>query len=318
MSLAPAPLVELTRSGVREGVHAGHAVIVGADGTIVRAWGDPGALILPRSANKPFQARAMVELGLDLPEHLLALAAASHGGEDFHCAGTRMILAGAGLDETALQCPPDLPLDAAERDMWVCAGRAPSRVAWNCSGKHAAMLATCVLQGWSTDDYLDPTHPLQQAITTTIEELTGEPVWTIAVDGCGAPLHGTSVVGLARAMSRMVQAPDGSSSARVVAAMRAWPEWVGGTRLDATAFMQAVPGLVAKNGAEGVYVAALPDGTGLALKITDGADRARIVAFADLLVQAGVATDELADLLTQPVTGGGAVVGQVRGLLGGA
>ena len=82
--------------------------------------------------------------------------------------------------------------------------------------------------------------------------------------------------------------------------------------------MQAVPGLVAKNGAEGVYVAALPDGTGLALKIVDGADRARIVAFADLLVQAGVATDELADLLTQPVTGGGAVVGEVRGLLGGA
>jgi L-asparaginase II len=315
MTRPPEVLVELVRSGVREGVHVGHAVIVGPDGALLRSWGDPEHLLLPRSSNKPFQAQAMLECGLAVEDPLLALACGSHAGEDFHCDGAASVLASVGLDETALQNPASYPLDPVERDVWIRDGRVPTRLAWNCSGKHAAMLATCVGNSWSIDDYLDPTHPLQEAIVRTFEDLTGEPVWAHAVDGCGAPLLGTSLTGLARAMSRQAQAEPGSPGARVVDAMRAFPEWVGGTRLDVTAFMRAVPGLVAKNGAEGVYVAALPDGRGLALKIEDGADRARIVGFAGLLAAAGVRPEALDGLLAQDLSGGDVVVGQVRPVL---
>lgn len=308
----PEVLVELVRSGVREGVHVGHAVIVAPDGAVLQSWGDPEHRLLPRSSNKPFQAQAMLEAGLALDGELLALAAASHAGEAFHCDGAQAILGAVGLAPDALRNPSSYPLDPVERDAWIRDGRDPSTLAWNCSGKHAAMLATCVRNDWSIDDYLDPTHPLQEAIVRTFEQLTGETVWAHAVDGCGAPLLGTSLTGLARAMSRQAQAAPGTPAARVVDAMRAWPAWVGGTRMDVTSFMRAVPGLVAKNGAEGVYAAALPDGRGLALKIEDGADRARIVGFAGLLVAAGVPTHALDGLLTSDLTGGAGVVGHVR------
>lgn len=310
--VGPEVLVELVRSGVREGVHVGHAVIVDAQGSVVRSWGDAQHLMLPRSSNKPFQAQAMLELGVELSDQHLALASGSHAGEDFHCEGANAILSSVGLKASALRCPISYPLDPVERDAWIHDGREPSVVAWNCSGKHAAMLATCVANGWSIDDYLDPMHPLQEAIVRTFETLTGEAVWAHAVDGCGAPLLGTSLTGLARAMSRQMQAEAGSPASQVVDAMRAWPEWVGGTRLDVTAFMRAVPGLVAKNGAEGVYVAALADGTGLALKIEAGSDRARIVGFAGLLEAAGVSREQLGELLWQDVLGGGVVIGQIR------
>src|SRR5689334_7299802 len=144
----------------------------------------------------------MVRCGLDLPPELLALACASHSGEPFHVEGVRRILAGAGLSEADLQTPPDYPLDDEAREVVIREGGAKSRVLMNCSGKHAAMLATCVANGWPTDTYLDPEHPLQQAIAATFADLIEEPIAVTAVDGCGAPLFSASLVGLARAFRR--------------------------------------------------------------------------------------------------------------------
>jgi L-asparaginase II len=254
----------------------------------------------------------MVEQGLELEPRLLALSAASHAAQAFHLEGARAILARADLAEAALQTPPDLPLDAVERTEWIATGQSAVPIAMNCSGKHAAMLATCVLRGWSTSDYLDPSGPLTAAIIEVMGERTGERPWAVAVDGCGAPLIGVTLAGLARGASRVVQAASGSPDARVADAMRSHPEYVGGTRLEVTAFMRAVPGLLAKNGAEGVYVGALPDGRGLAMKVEDGADRAQVAGFAGLLAAAGVPRDALEGLLERPILGGGRPVGVVR------
>ncbi|MBI1350936.1 MAG: asparaginase [Actinomycetales bacterium] len=308
---APAILATYTRSGFREGVHVGHAVVVSPDGSVLHAWGDPYHEIFPRSSNKPAQATAMVRHGLDLPTHLLALAAASHSGERFHLAGVREILDGAGLPESALQTPPDFPLDPAERDAWIADDRREVPVAMNCSGKHAAMLATCVINGWPTDTYRDPEHPLQASIRWQVEALAGEGVNHVGVDGCGAPVFSLTIAGLARSMSRSVQEDADQPARRVVDAMRAFPDFVGGAARDVTHFMQAVPGLVAKDGAEGVYVAALSDGIGIALKVEDGSDRARQVALAQILIGLGVDGGALEALRVLPVRGRGEVVGEV-------
>ncbi|MHB1068191.1 MAG: asparaginase [Candidatus Nanopelagicales bacterium] len=313
---SPVPVAQYTRSGMVEGVHVGHVAVVDAGGAVVRSWGDPGHLIYPRSANKPVQAAAMVGSGLDLPPRLLALAASSHSGEPLHLAGVRDILAHAGLEETWLQTPPDWPLDPVERDAWLCAGRARTSVAMNCSGKHAAMLATCAARGWSLHSYRDPAHPLQAAIADRLASLAGEPVAHTGVDGCGAPVLAISLAGLARSASRLVLADPGAPEGRVVAAMRAHPDVVGGTRRDVTAFMRAVPGLLAKDGADGVYVAALPDGTAIAVKVEGGSDAARRVVLAEVLVGLGADPGALASLREEPVTGGGEAVGRLHSLVG--
>ena len=311
---SPPPVVLATyrRSGLEEGRHLGHAVVVAPDGSVRSAWGDPDAVIFPRSSNKPAQAIAMVRHGLDLPDHLLALAASSHSGERFHLAGVRAILAQAGLDEEALRTPPDYPLDPRERDAWIADGRREAPVAMNCSGKHAAMLATCVVNDWPLDDYRAPDHPLQQSIRWQVEALAGEGVGHVGVDGCGAPVLSLTLAGLARSLGRAVQEEPESPAGRITRAMRSYPDFVGGLNRDVTAFMRAVPGLVAKDGAEGVYVAALPDGTGIAVKSLDGCERSRQVALARILVLLGADPEPLAGLLAIPVLGGGAPVGEVR------
>jgi L-asparaginase II len=311
VTTAPAVLATYTRSGFTEGAHVGHAVVVAPDGTVVSAWGDPDHVIFPRSSNKPAQATAMVRHGLDLPEHLLALSASSHSGERFHLAGVRAILAQAGLDESALQTPADFPLDPRERDAWIADGRREVPIAMNCSGKHAAMLATCVINDWPTDDYRAVDHPLQQSIRWQVEALAGEQVQHVGVDGCGAPVLSLTVAGLARSLSRAVQDDPESPGRRITAAMTAFPDFVGGTNRDVTAFMRAVPGLVAKDGAEGVYVAALPDGTAVAIKSEDGSERARQVALAAILVGLGADPEPLGPLLRIPRLGGGVPVGEV-------
>ncbi len=179
----------------------------------------------------------------------------------------------------------------------------------NCSGKHAAMLLTCQTNGWSIDDYRSPDHPLQQSISNTIADLAGEPIAAIGVDGCGAPLLALSLVGLARSVQAIV---DPKQDGRVAEAMRAHPVLVGGSRRPVTHAMRAVPGLVMKEGAEGVLVLALPDGRAAALKVLDGADRARIVAGAALLIALGIDESSVADQRTLPVLGGGAAVGAIR------
>ena len=194
-------IAEIVRSGFVEGRHHGSVVALDPDGAVVFERGEVRTPILPRSCNKPLQAVGMLRAGLDLDGELLALACGSHSGEDFHVAGVRRILAAAGLDESALRTPPDWPLEDEVRDAVVRADGERSRLRMNCSGKHAAMLATCVANGWPTDSYLDVDHPLQQAIAATFAELTGEPIAHVAVDGCGAPLLATSLAGLARAFA---------------------------------------------------------------------------------------------------------------------
>jgi L-asparaginase II len=314
----PAPVVaEIVRSGFVEGHHYGSLVALAADGTVDWAVGDVTSPILPRSCNKPLQAVGMLRAGLDLDGDLLALASASHSGEELHLNGVRRMLAGAGLDESALQTPEDLPLDDEARESWLRDGRRRSSIAMNCSGKHAAMLATCVANGWETDTYRDPGHPLQVAIAGTFAELTGEPVAVTAVDGCGAPLLSASLTGLARAFRTIATATEGPEH-RVAAAIRSHPELVSGTRRDEAALLHAVPGSIGKAGAESCYAVALPDGRAVALKTDDGAARVRPVLMAAALERLGVLGEDGVDAAAVRRTGlvelfgGGRPVGVIR------
>ena len=304
----PPVVAEVTRSGVVESVHRAHVAIVDAHGELVAAAGNATAAILPRSCNKPLQAIGMLECGLELPAELLALAGASHAGEPFHVDGVRRILAGAGLDEAALQNPPDVPSDPDARAAWMAAGDWPRPVAMNCSGKHAAMLATCALRGWPTASYLDPNHELQRRLSRAVSEHTSDPAPAVAVDGCGAPVFAASLEGLARAFGRIASASDGSATTRVADAFRAYPEWASGTRRDESLLHRQVPGLMTKAGAEGTYAVGLRDGRGLAVKVDDGAARPRPVIVNSLLQAMGVSCQPAAFA----ITGGSADVGEIR------
>ncbi|MFJ9963424.1 asparaginase [Streptomyces avermitilis] len=306
------PVAHLVREGVIEGIHYGSVVVLGADGNVDLQIGDIEAAFYPRSALKPVQAVAMLRAGLPLDGELLSLAAASHSGEERHLAGTRRILERAQLTEDDLRNVPDLPYDPVVRESWVRQGRLPSRLAQNCSGKHAAMLYTAKVNGWSLDDCLDPAHPLQQAIAEIVEDLTGQAIAKVTVDGCGAPLFSVSLHGLARAAARITTAPTGTPEARVADAMREHAEMASGSGRDVAALMRAVPGLLAKDGFEGVQVAALPDGRAVAVKIADGANRARIPVAAAALARAGVDPAALAEFAGEPLLGGGRPVGSIR------
>ena len=192
------PIATVTRGGIVESVHHGLVVALDRDGEITLARGNPDAIVYPRSSNKPMQAVAMVRAGLRLSPQHLALVCASHDGTPMHLHLACDILAGAGLDESALRNTPALPLDEASAHDVIRRGGGPTALQMNCSGKHAGMVATCVVNGWPLDGYLEPDHPLQFAITATIAELTGEPPAHVGVDGCRAPAHAMTLVGLAR------------------------------------------------------------------------------------------------------------------------
>ena len=308
-------LAHVVRCGVVESVHRGSAVVTSADGSIEQAWGDPTGLIFPRSASKPIQAAAMVAAGLDIAPHQLALVAASHSGEAFHLAAALELLHGAGLDETHLLNTPDYPVDEQARDEWIRAGHPKTSLAQNCSGKHSGMLATTAANGWDLATYLDPEHPLQQAITAAVARLSGTAVGAIAVDGCGAPLHGIPLTGLAHAFGRIAAAPAGSPEARVADAIRAHPEYLGGTRRGVTTLIRETPAdlrLIAKDGAESVYAVGLGDGRGVAVKIADGHMRAKPVVLAAILRRIGVGSEAgYAALEDAPVLGHGQPVGSI-------
>jgi L-asparaginase II len=281
----------------------------------VYAAGDPLLPIFPRSASKPMQAAGMLAAGLPLADELLALVAASHSGEPFHVDGVRRILATFGVDEAELDNTPHLPLDRDSARAIVRAGGEATHLTGDCSGKHAGMLATCAVRGWDRAGYLAPGHPLQLAIHAQVERLAQESTSATGVDGCGAPVWVITLTGLARSLRAQVLADRSDPSRRVADAMRAHPEYVGGNGRDVTAFMRAVPGLVAKEGAEGVYVGALPDGSAIAVKSADGASRAAQVAFAAALVRAGARTESVRTLAEVDVLGHGSRVGSVRATL---
>jgi L-asparaginase II len=310
-----APLAEVVRSGFVESLHRGSVAVLDAAGAVVAAAGDIDGPVFPRSANKPLQAIGMLRAGLRLADPAdLALVCASHFGQDFHVARVRALLRSAGVDENALRCPPDLPLDEAARNAVLAGGGGRARIQMNCSGKHAGMLLTCKAAGWSLEEYYDRGHPLQERLEVTFEDFTGGPPPAVGVDGCGAPVFATSLRALARAYLRVVHSEPGSVERTVADAMRGHPELVAGTGAGDTRLMAGVPGLLSKGGAEGVIATAVPGVGAVALKIDDGGVRARLPVLVAGLHRLEIAAPVITELAQVPVFGGGEVVGAVRTL----
>jgi L-asparaginase II len=312
------PLAEVVRSGFVEGLHRGSVVALDPAGRLAFSAGDVTSPVFPRSASKPMQSVGMLAAGLRLADPAdLALVSASHAGQDVHVTRVRVLLDRAGLDESALRCPPDLPLGEDARQAVLRAGGGPSRIRMNCSGKHAGMLLTCRAAGWPVDGYWAPEHPLQQRLRDAVQECTGERVAAVGVDGCGAPVLAVSLTGLAGAYLRLVTAEPGTHRRAVADAMRAYPELVGGTDAEDTGLMRGLPGTLAKIGAEGVIAAALPGVGAVAVKIDDGAARARMPVLVAALRRLGADAPVLAATAELPLYGGGEPVGSVRPVPGG-
>ena len=300
-----AVLAEYVRDGVVESEHRGFLAALNADGSIFKSLGDVETKIFPRSTVKCAQASAMVRSGLDLEPRLLALAQSSHSGAQMHLDGAREILASVGLSESALQCAFDRPLGDAERRAW--GENPPTQIAMNCSGKHAAMLATCVKNGWPIETYLEANHPLQVAIKEELENLAGEKITLTSTDGCGAPLFLLSLIGLARAVRAITISTDPVHQS-VMNAARAFPEMVGGVGRHNTEMMQQVPGLFMKDGAEAVNVCSLADGRTFVFKVSDGSLRAFRTIVHACLNDFGIDTA----LTPEKVMGGPRVIGTIR------
>ncbi|OMH27573.1 asparaginase [Tersicoccus phoenicis] len=312
-------LAVVERSGFIESRHVGAAVVVDAEGQVVLELGDVRAPIFPRSSLKPFQAIASMQAGVPLRGPQVALAAASHEGSFDHLDVVEGMLTAAGCAESDLQCPPDWPADAAAREWLVRNERGKTRLAMNCSGKHAAFLWACTEAGWDTETYLDPRHPFQQRVIKVIEEYTRESVTHVGVDGCGAPLAAVSLHGLARAFSSLAQAPGevmaDARAATVCTAMLDYPWAVQGHGAPNTVVMDEL-GVLAKGGAEGVIAMATPSGAAVALKMLDGAERATSLVALTLLAASGALdADRVTAVLpkvVRPVLGGGEPVGHVK------
>ncbi|WP_187265001.1 asparaginase [Homoserinibacter sp. GY 40078] len=286
--LDPASSVELCavwRSEVPESRHLGAAAVVDPDGTLLASLGSPDALIYPRSTLKLVQATAVELAGVVLDQVATALTAASHAGTPRHVEVVRRILDHAGLDESSLRCPADWPADPVARR----AADAPRPITMNCSGKHAGFLAACVANGWDTEGYLDPAHPMQRHVLELTSSLAGETLSTLGIDGCGAPVPLMSLVGLARAASRTAR-----SGTALGDAIRSHPWAIDGPGRANTVTIEKT-GLVAKLGAEGVLVLVTPDGASVAVKALDGSHRATTPAGLELLVREGLLARSTAD-----------------------
>ncbi len=291
------PMVELWRGGILEGMHQGHAVICDARGEVVEAWGEPGAVIFPRSSCKMIQALPLVESGaadaVGLTDRQLALSCASHQGAALHVHAVEDWLRELDLGEADLRCGSHEPKDRDERDRLIRAYEEPCQLHNNCSGKHAGFLTVNRHIGGHSE-YVEVDHPLQKAVKAGFEEVTGRESVGWGIDGCSAPNFATTVEGLAHAMGLYAGASeDGGvreqAMVRLTRAMASYPEMVAGEGRACTELMRAMGGKVTvKTGAEGVFVAILPElGRGIALKIVDGATRASEAAITALLVRLG-------------------------------
>ncbi|SMY08146.1 asparaginase [Flavimaricola marinus] len=294
-------LVEVTRGGRVECVHRGHVVVCDAAGDVVWALGDPSAVIYPRSSCKMVQALPLLESGaaaaMGLRQDQLALTTASHIAADYHTDRVNAWLGDLGLTDDDLRCGPQMPRETEARDALIRAGGTPCQAHNVCSGKHAGFL-TLTKHLKAGPEYNDISHPLQVAIKQTFEEVTGEDSPGYGIDGCSAPNHATTVHGLARAMAMFANAHKHSdtrstAATTLVQAMAAFPELVNGHGRSATELMRLVGnGAALKDGADGMYIAILPQlGYGVAIKITDGADRGADAAIAMVLDKLGVLPD---------------------------
>ncbi|CAN2171992.1 AnsA L-asparaginase II [Candidatus Nanopelagicaceae bacterium] len=300
-----AVLAEYVRDGVVESVHRGYLVALNSDGSVNLELGNIDQLIFPRSTIKSIQGAAMVRARLKLEPRLLALGCSSHSGSEEHLSAVREILSMAKLDESALQCMLDKPLGEPERRAW--GDKPATRISMNCSGKHAAMLLTCVTNGWPIENYLDPSHPLQVAIKAELEALAGETITLTSTDGCGAPLFLISVIGLARAIRAITISVDPIHQS-VLEASRAFPEMVAGKGRLTTQMIEAIPGLYMKDGAEAVEIASMPDGRTLVFKVADGSLRPFRVLVHAGLKRLGIDSPYEAE----NVLGGDRVIGTIR------
>jgi L-asparaginase II len=332
-----APLVKVTRGALVESRHRGHIVALEPDGRVIAYIGTPETVTYLRSSAKPHQAIPLITSGaadrFGFTEAEIALACASHSGESIHTDLASSMLKKIGLEPSALKCGIHEPFspDVARRLRET--GTAPNVLQNNCSGKHAGMLALALHLKAPFETYDEPENPVQLAIGKTISEFSGVPIEDIAVgvDGCSVPVFGVTVEAMARMYARLVSPPTEfneatrNASQRVVSAMSAHPELIGGTteRLD-TELMRATSGqLVSKVGAEGVYTVGVlpserwPRGLGLALKIEDGDDhRARPTVVIESLRQLGVLLNESLEAVSRyaffPVKNRrGEVVGEV-------
>ncbi len=294
--MAATPMIELWRGGLPEGRHRGHAVVFGPGG-VEQAWGDPGAVIFPRSSCKMIQALPLVESGAadraGLTDAHLALACASHSGAAVHTGMVRDWLTTLGLSDDDLRCGAHWPSDIAARDAMIRAGDAPCQWHNNCSGKHTGFL-TMTQDMRAGPEYDEIGHPLQRAIRAATEEVCGESVAGYGIDGCSAPNFAVTVTGLARGMAAFAAADPGGGArdramARLRRAMAEHPVLVAGEGKACTDLMRATGGrVVVKTGAEAVYVAIIPDQKrGIAVKIEDGGTRASEAAITSLLVRLG-------------------------------
>lgn len=295
---APPVAVHVTRGDMIESRHRASFAVVDAEGRTVAAVGEIDAPVYPRSAIKPLQALPVVETGaadrfaMTGPE--LALACASHGGEPEHVATAAGVLARAGLSVADLACGAHLPYHVPSAHALIRAGEAPSALHNNCSGKHAAMLATVVHMSEAVRAYVAPEHPAQRRITRVYEEMCGVDLARAprGTDGCSLPQIGIPLSALARGMARF-GAPDDLPPARAAAcrrlaeAMVRHPMMIAGSGRFCTAMTEIAAGkAVLKTGAEGMFMAAVPArGIGIAIKVEDGAARAAEVALAALLAR---------------------------------
>ena len=291
-------LVEVLRGPRVESVHRGAVCVVDADGATVLALGDATAPVFPRSAIKALQALPLVESGAAdryrLGEEELAIACGSHGGEPAHVTMVERMLARAGLDAAALECGAHRPSHHPSADALVRAGRAPSALHNNCSGKHAGFLCLAGHLGVEPRGYGAPSHPVQRAVRTAIEQLTGAMLGEdrCGVDGCSVPTWAVPLANLARAFARFgtgqgLGAVRAKAAARLRAACARHPFYIAGTGRFATVAMERLgERAFVKGGAEGVFCGALPDqGLGIAFKCDDGAGRAAEAVMAALMLR---------------------------------
>ncbi len=295
--------VQVTRGPVVESRHRMHAVVTDQDGGVRAAVGDPRLVTYWRSCAKPFQVLPLISLGavarFGWGDAAVSLACASHGGEPEHVALASWMLTSLGLREEDLACGPSAPLSARGRECWRASGTPLSRLHNNCSGKHAAMLALAVHQGWPIAGYHEPQHPVQRMALAQVAEWSGcdADAIPIGVDGCGVSVFGLPLVAMAGAYARLGVAArePGSPAGRVVGAIRAHPHLLAGTdRFDTVLLHETDGRLLAKVGADGVHCIAAPDaGLGVAVKIADGSVRAQHVAVIAVLQAVGLLPEVL-------------------------